>query len=725
MATLLEGSSTLAVIFGAHDWHKSGLGNAPSFLRSAQQCHKYLIARRPLGLGLDPHLVFDLFDDKSPATTQLIQIRDSIKSRVAESRGKFIRDVLIYYIGHGSCVSGKHLHLLVRDSREGIEEQTAIAAPALAQILRVSAPQQRRLLILDCCFSEAAAEAFGAMGALDEAVAATAIRDMETAPASPDRGTLLLCSSPRRRPAIGVPDAAATLFTGALLNVLTKGSPGRTSEMLSFADLRDDVYDKMLKAYGQEPPRPALHQPDQQYGDLTHLPAFPNVAHSGVRRTPTEQDDSTSRVPLVPAATPQKLLLRFRSLFILVVTIAIVGAGLAYYQTRNKAVHAADSKIQDAVNDLSSPTANKLFALSVLRSALSTNPEHAPEILTGVASALSVERDISMRNSLATMFDNTSAEHLNPAALAAVLEDLASLSRSLVEKANLHANHQWLYERIYDDSAEARAQSLATAIVALLHAGVRTTDLSGIYCGQCTLSGLDLHSINLSGAILGDADLSRTNLADAKLDGADLERTNLQFADLRSASIRGYVDPRQIYMQDYAFNRLQAKLGSFSGPSFKCANLDAADFTGQAVFFFVAPQVGVGQINFGQADFAGASMTRTRLNDSVLLLVAPKDEKHFPFQLIPNTWGPGGAGRANPNVRWGGETRSYNVYFFNLGNEPRPVTVPDSDAVYQDGLNSLKLAFSGSKLQDASLPPWLRGWLDRNTASSPVDCTTR
>ncbi|MDQ2802057.1 MAG: caspase family protein, partial [Pseudomonadota bacterium] len=177
-------------------------------------------------MGLEPDLLLNLFDDPSPAGAQLSRIRDTVKSLVRERQQTShpIKDILIYYVGHGSCDDGRHLHLLVRDSSEGMEAQTSIGAPDLAHVLRTAAPQQRRLVILDCCFSEAAAEAFGAMGALDEAVATTALRDLEPQAAAPDRGTLLLCSSPRKRASIGVPNAERTLFTGALLGVLMEGS---------------------------------------------------------------------------------------------------------------------------------------------------------------------------------------------------------------------------------------------------------------------------------------------------------------------------------------------------------------------------------------------------------------------------------------------------------------------------------------------------------------------
>ena len=111
------------------------------------------------------------------------------------------------------------------------------------------------------------------MAALDQAVAAKAGEELQ----APGRGTLLFCSSPRRRVSFGSPDAERTLFTGVLLEVLREGIPGRQS-LLSFADLSEAAYRRMQGHGGLAVPRPALHQPDQEYGDLRALPAFPNPA---------------------------------------------------------------------------------------------------------------------------------------------------------------------------------------------------------------------------------------------------------------------------------------------------------------------------------------------------------------------------------------------------------------------------------------------------------------
>ncbi|MBP0595019.1 hypothetical protein J8I87_36235 [Paraburkholderia sp. LEh10] len=162
MSGLLEPDTTVAVILGASDWAKAGLARAGSFHRSAAYFQRYLLSGRPEGLGIHPDLLMNLFDDTSSPSSQLTRLKNFVQVTVSDRKetDKPIVDVLVYYVGHGTCDHGDTLHLLVRESEQGMEAESSISTPNLARALKIAAPQQRRICIFDCCFSEAAVKAF-------------------------------------------------------------------------------------------------------------------------------------------------------------------------------------------------------------------------------------------------------------------------------------------------------------------------------------------------------------------------------------------------------------------------------------------------------------------------------------------------------------------------------------------------------------------------------------
>ncbi|MEQ1956341.1 hypothetical protein [Mesorhizobium sp. CN2-181] len=294
--TLLSPNSTAAVVLGAHDWTGIGLERAPSFLRSARHIVQHLY--NPAGLGLDPELVLDLFDNAASASDQLAELQETLDQHVRERRGEGrpLTDVLLYYIGHGHPSDSGDLSLLVRRSRRNLESETGIKTADLARTLRIAAPQQRRSVILDCCFSERAAKSFIGMSAnLSHQIAAVAAGNLGDN--QPARGTLVLCSSGIGTASIGDPNAKHTLFTGAVLDVLQHGAEGFPSR-LSFSDLRDAAFDQMLADFGASAPRPVLHQASASHGDLTRAPAFPN--HASINRVVEEEQTRGNASNIAP-----------------------------------------------------------------------------------------------------------------------------------------------------------------------------------------------------------------------------------------------------------------------------------------------------------------------------------------------------------------------------------------------------------------------------------------
>jgi serine/threonine protein kinase len=271
---LLDPRSTAAVLLGASDWTDAGLGSAPSFGRSAKELLNYLT--HASGLGLDPDLIIDLFNDRTYAGEQLGYVRDTLGRRIKErsEAGHPVSDVIIYYLGHGVTDEQAHLSLLVRRSINGMEVETGIRAPDLARTLKLAAPKQRRMIVLDCCFAEAAIKAFIGMSAPAKSLSASVAKDF--ADGLPASGGLLLCSAPANEIAVGAPNAEHTLFTGALLQVLQSGL-GRDQPFFSFTDLRDATYQIMLEKFGAGAPYPVLHPFSPAHGDLAQYPAFPNI----------------------------------------------------------------------------------------------------------------------------------------------------------------------------------------------------------------------------------------------------------------------------------------------------------------------------------------------------------------------------------------------------------------------------------------------------------------
>lgn len=290
---LLVPERTVALILGAQDWPRAAhINGGPAFARSATDFRNYLLDADK-GLGLKRRDVLDLFDSEQPASDQVDAIGDFLSGReleLSEAGDEGLLDVLVYYVGHGAFPEASNrLFILVRRSRPDRWDTTCVLVDSLARRVHMSVPFARQLVILDCCFSGAAAKAWMAgAGAQGSMLRATMEHEV------PGHGAVLICSSASDMVSMCPAGATHTMFTGSLLAGLRKGSPklGRT---LSPVDARDLAWLDMQRNWGTAAVRPVLVPIDRGAGDFSRHGAFPN---------PLADDAPPAPVTPEPAAAP-------------------------------------------------------------------------------------------------------------------------------------------------------------------------------------------------------------------------------------------------------------------------------------------------------------------------------------------------------------------------------------------------------------------------------------
>jgi len=167
-------------------------------------------------------------------------------------------DLLFYFVGHGGFVGrNSEYYLAVRCTSSANPAVSGIRMEPLATTITDRARYLRRFIILDCCYAAAAFTAFQAEGPAQVAIRQTVDLFKEKAKWV-GKGTALLCSSGKKVPSLLTAEEDSTLFSRALLDVLSiKGNPYRPDEpylsLREVADLTEEVLGNMLD---EQAPRP-------------------------------------------------------------------------------------------------------------------------------------------------------------------------------------------------------------------------------------------------------------------------------------------------------------------------------------------------------------------------------------------------------------------------------------------------------------------------------------
>ncbi|KAB2912706.1 MAG: hypothetical protein F9K29_18270 [Hyphomicrobiaceae bacterium] len=266
--TLSELNALGVVLLGAsafpHYPRERSLDN-PAFKRSAELARDLL---SPAYTVFREAHVLDLFDQELRPDEIVDRIENFLEGR------KGVRDVVLYYCGHGDFMPDRErtYYVLLKGTRPGREPATALAPKAFRAMIEHNAvlSSRRCTFVLDCCFAGAAVDAFQLVD-LDPMIEAQ-VRDL------PTRGFALLTATSRDLPAFGRDGQGATMFTGALAEVLTARTP---PQALSLGDLCSAMTHHIKAKHGQAGVLPQCRPGDQTDGDVTRIPMFvTGMAHA-------------------------------------------------------------------------------------------------------------------------------------------------------------------------------------------------------------------------------------------------------------------------------------------------------------------------------------------------------------------------------------------------------------------------------------------------------------
>jgi hypothetical protein len=258
--------TTLAVILGASDFTNWKELSNTAFASSAEDFKRYLFDEDGFNLPRD-HLL-PLFDTTKSQSDILVAVADFLSEKYkAQSEGG-IRDLLLYYVGHGNFTAARNYCLAVRDSRPKVDG-TLLRMSDLAGVIRNNAGGLRRFLILDCCFAGKAIKEIqaGPLVAAREEIMESFARE----------GTTLLCSSTEGKVSLAPEGSKYTMFSGALLEVLRNGV-AKIDTPLSMEQLGTTADSLIRERYPGEAVRPTVLSPDPVAEKTSAVPFFPNAA---------------------------------------------------------------------------------------------------------------------------------------------------------------------------------------------------------------------------------------------------------------------------------------------------------------------------------------------------------------------------------------------------------------------------------------------------------------
>lgn len=227
LSNLSFGASHRVILVGTANYvADETLDNIPQVKNNIESLVGILLD--PFTVGLSPSAITTIVDE--PHSTSLLEKIQSVAKEAYDT-------LIVYYVGHGLYGDENvSLYLAASQTTDEGKAFNGVEYEKLKKIV-INSPAKRKILILDCCYSGSVLE--GGMSGSE----AGQIVDVS--------GTCVLTASSANKRAMAPPDMEHTLFTGALIDVLSEGREALPS-VVTIGDLFDSV-ERDLTTMGNAP----------------------------------------------------------------------------------------------------------------------------------------------------------------------------------------------------------------------------------------------------------------------------------------------------------------------------------------------------------------------------------------------------------------------------------------------------------------------------------------
>ena len=337
---------------------------------------------------------------------------------------------------------------------------------------------------------------------------------------------------------------------------------------------------------------------------------------------------------------------------VLAALIALAGLFVSSRQWVKNTELAREQRVEERLDGLfealsAESPATRFAAIGSLRAFIedTESRRHVSSIFAAIVSVIAIDESPQVRRAAIALVRELAARTNDCNAILALTIDA---NRDLAAEAGLLGK---LAPRSDGrQTPAARATDLASVIAILLRRCATTGDLAHLYLANVDFSNMNLSGVSFQRSVLSGSRFVSACAAETRFDDSILDETDFAKADLRRASFRQ--TRRDVFSETKPLHYVAQQLESFvdepppsddeprksvviAAPSFRCANLREADFTGHALFAAyerdaASPPV-FSMLNFEDADLADAELWEPTLYGIV-------SAQQRPHQLMLPIW---------------------------------------------------------------------------------------